>query len=142
MGDVIQALNQAANLKLSFVGGGEHNVSCTAATGAARPAVHQQSASSEILLPEHEVERAMALQFKYENEILQNPGVLGVAVGREEANPGKVALVVFVEREGKPPLLPKTLGGLSVRMIPTGHFGPGVLPGRRARSSCHPSAAN
>ena len=142
VGDVIQALNQAANLKLSFVGGGEHNVSCTAATGAALPAVHQQSASSEILLPEHEVERAMAVQFKYENEILQNPGVLGVAVGREEANPGKVALVVFVEREGKPPLLPKTLGGLSVRMIPTGHFGPGVLPGRRARSSCHPSAAN
>lgn len=125
VGDVIQALNQAANLKLSFVGGGEHNVSCTAATGAL-PALHQPSTSPEFLLPEQEVERAMALQFKYENEILQNPGVLGVAVGREEANPGKVALVVFVEREGKPPLLPKTLGGLSVRMIPTGHFGPGV----------------
>ena len=138
--DVIKAMNSAIGGKLNFVGGAEHSVSCSAAAGTPRlQAGHPPSGSGTgILLSRHEVERAMTLQSKYEDDLLRMPGVLGVAIGRDEQRDGKAALLVFVDRAREAPSLPATLDGLSVRRIFTEKFGPAVLHDKG--NLCHRSA--
>jgi hypothetical protein len=133
-GLVIKALNAATKSILSFVGGGDHVVSCTPSAshisqnareaGQGLPA--SQGAANVTPLV-HEVVRAMDVQSRHEHEFFALSGVVGVAVGRQKDNPGRAALEVFVDHEAMRPSLPAEVEGVPVRVVPTGRFGPGTL---------------
>ncbi len=137
-GLVISALNAATGTKLRFVGGGDHAVSCTPTSAAAaqstrevKPKASQQLATA-VPLRHEEVERAIEVQSRHEQEFFAHPEVVGVGVGRHQDGSGLAALVVFVDRNSTRPSLPAAVEGIPVRVVLTGRFGPGTLGRRQA----------
>ncbi|MGH9795467.1 MAG: hypothetical protein ACRD5G_11900 [Candidatus Acidiferrales bacterium] len=110
VGDVI-----AAFPGLSFVGGGNHAVSCPSGGGGSgggkggggRPNAGQQPATPE---------QARNAKAQYARSLMQDDAVLGVGVGEEDGEP---VVVIYVEqgREHRP--LPQMLAGVRTRIIRT-----------------------
>lgn len=118
---VLSALGKATGLKFTFVGGAEHAVSCTPASTQAVRANEEGITAN--LIPWEDVAEAMAVNERHKSEILRDPAVVGIAVGRSEQRLHTAAILVFVEK-GKTLLsaLPTTLEGVEVRIVSTGRF--------------------
>ena len=137
VGLVINALNAATGTKLSFVGGGDHAVSCTPPAAPAAPSTREAGSSATehpataVPVRHEEVERAMEVQSRHETEFFAHPEVVGVGVGRYQDGSALAALVVFADRNSKRPSLPAEVEGVPVRVVLTGRFGPGTLAATR-----------
>ena len=64
----------------------------------------------------------MDVQWKYENELMLDRAVIGIAIGRNEDDLQQPSLVVFVEAGKAPKHLPPALDGVAVRVIESGRF--------------------
>jgi hypothetical protein len=138
--DVINKLNAVTGSSFGFVGGGRHPVNCSTGSNPEAPPLAGQSpfVSTETATspPFQELLRAAATQSKYQNEIMRDPAILGVAVSRRRNDPTHAALLVFVEQGRRPPSLPAELDGFSVQLVLTGRFGGGNLRADGRKSSC------
>jgi len=124
IGDVISALNASTGLQLSFVGAGQHSVSCSAVSNTgAESLLRQQAGVQPILAPSsEEIAQAITVKRKYEDALTRNPIVRGIAVG-PGAVPEHAAILVFVETDrGRLDALPKILDGFEVRIVSSGRF--------------------
>lgn len=120
--EVLSALGTATGLKFTFVGGAEHAVSCTPASTTQAARADEESIAANLISWE-EIARAMAVNERHRSEILLDPAVVGIAVGRSELRLHTAAILVFVEK-GKTlsSPLPTTLEGVEVRIVSTGRF--------------------
>ena len=134
--DVVSALNTVTGSTLSFVGAAEHSISCSPAANLGATKSQLVSSRSIPLIPPEEVTRAIAIQSRYEHELMKNPAVIGVAVSRSLDDFNRAALLVFVERGRKLPLLPAQLDDLPVHVVSTGRFRRAVLPRPVGPSTC------
>ena len=139
VGEVLGALDAASGEKLSFVGGADHLVSCTNVSGS----LASQSTSSRKIsqkkfgpLARGEVLRAIAIQTRHENDLMQLTGVLGVAIGSSRDNPQQPALLIFLKHGDEKLLLPAEIDGLTVQAEFTERFGPGTLSTKKNGSAC------
>jgi len=147
---VLTALNAVAGAKLTFVGGPDHAVSCiqSTATQFTPPAGVLNTQSPSLASSAHEnpatplahqeLQRAIDIQSRHEQELFAYTGVIGVAVGRNGDTSSLPALLVFVDREASPYGLPRDVEGLPVRIVHTGRFGPATIRKPRVCAS-HPS---
>ena len=73
---------------------------------------------------EREIEAAMRVKIENENDLFQNPNVLGVGIGAAEDNPLEAVIVIYVEstREHPHQALPAEIDGIRVRVILTDPF--------------------
>jgi hypothetical protein len=135
--DVLAELNSATGLTLSFVGAGQHAVSCSAASTNQTELSLEPGIAPREIVPSAEISRAIAIKRNYEPGIMGDPSVLGMAVGASEIHRGRAAILVFVER-GKAQSQPVShvLDGFEVRIVPTGRFkAEGVSGAARRRCS-------
>lgn len=118
--DVLNGLDEAAGLTLSFVGGDEHMVSC-----APPAALKQESLTSDVQAPISRVDiaHASAAKNRLRASIMQDPAVLGLAIGRSAAHSNRAAIFIFLER-GKTPAvaLPASEDGFDVEVVLTSRF--------------------
>jgi len=120
--EVLSALGTATGLKFTFVGGTEHAVSCTPASATQAERAKEESAAANVI-PSEEIAGVVAVNKRHRSEILQDPAVVGIAVGRSDLRLHTAAILVFVEK-GKTlsSPLPATLDGVEVRIVPTSRF--------------------
>ncbi len=121
--DVLAALKTSTGSTFRFVGSGQHSVSCSAVPGAAQHSSLQEPAKAvSNFIPAARIVHAMDVQRKYENELMLDPAVIGIAIGRSGADPQQPSLMVFVEAGKAPKHLPPALDGVAVRLIPSRRF--------------------
>jgi Pyruvate/2-oxoacid:ferredoxin oxidoreductase gamma subunit len=131
--DILAALSSGTGSTFSFVGGGEHPVSCTSPSQAVSK---QELAAKSPVIPAEEIAHAMDVQRKYESQIMRDTAVLGVAIGASEVSPGHASLLVFVEKGKVPQQLSAALDGVAVRLIETGRFRANAQPSSATPSNC------
>jgi hypothetical protein len=132
VGEVLAALESKTGLTLSFVGAGQHAVSGSAAqTHAGTPS--KQGTVQPDVVSSKEISDAILTKRKYEDAVLRDPTVLGMAVGLSADQSTKAAIIVFVERDKSQSFpMPRSLDGFEVRVISTGRFkAQGLSPRRR-----------
>jgi hypothetical protein len=80
--------------------------------------VAQETAKSGIEeLPEESLKRAASVKQERETELLVNPAVVGLGVGRSEDDSTQPAVVIFLDKHQMPPQLPPQLDGVRTRII-------------------------
>ena len=127
--DVLAALKASTGSTFSFVGSEQHSVSCSAVPGAAlRPSFQEPEKALPTFIATDRIAHAMDVQWKYENELLVDPAVIGIAIGRSETDPQQPSLVVFVETGKTPKHLPPALDGVAIRLIQSGRFRANLQP--------------
>lgn len=120
---ILAALGTATELQFSFVGGPEHLVSCSAPSSAVGARLQGKDEAEAIQIPIEEILRAVAVKGRHKDELLNDPAVLGIAVGRSEARRQSAAIIVFLEKDKNlSSALRLVLKGVEVRMIATGRF--------------------
>jgi hypothetical protein len=90
-------------------------------------------------LPPDEIFRATLVERKYAQTLMQDPAVLGLAIGAGETDQGRASIWVFVEKGKVPSRLPSTLDNLTVRVVPSGRFTAGIDSSRLPKPRCTPS---
>jgi hypothetical protein len=129
---VINALDFATGLQLSFVGGIQHSVSCSPQG----PASALRHAVTPRDLPPAEFSKALEVHHRHAQSLASDPAVVAVAVGRSQKNPGTAVIDVFVERGKSPAIsLPGKLDGVEVQIIPSARF-KAVLNKPNGRALC------
>ena len=137
MTDVLNGLDAVTGSTFSFVGAGQHSVTCSTGSNVAPSQAVQPPLSTEAALAfNQEVLRAAATQSRHEKEIMLDPAVVGLAVGRSRDDPTHAAILIFVERGRRPRPLPAELDGFAVQRVPTGRFGSGATRTFGQRSAC------
>jgi hypothetical protein len=136
--DVLTALNSSSKgSTFSFVGAGQHSVSCSALFGSSQQASVQESTQAESsVIPTEEIARVMDVQRKYESEVMLDPAVIGMAIGKSDVDPRHASILVFVETGKVAKHLPITLDGVAVRVIRSGPFRAILEPATAAASRC------
>ncbi len=79
-------------------------------------------ARSRPALASDDLIRAIAVKDLRAPELMDQPGILGVGVGRSEDNPGEPALVVFVEAGKLESPLPAEIDGVRTRIVEGDRF--------------------
>ncbi len=151
--DVLTALNAATGAKLTFVGGPDHAVTCTRPTAATQftaqdlPALTEPPSlanSAHVATPasisHQELQRAVDIQSRHEQELFAHAGVIGVAVGRNGDTSTEPAFILFLDREASASSLPLDIEGVPVQVARSGRFRPATIrnPGVCA---AHPAAS-
>jgi hypothetical protein len=89
--------------------------------------------------------RTVTVKERHKDELLNDPAVLGIAVGRSEARRQSAAIIVFVEKgKNLSSALPLVLEGVEVRVIATGRFravGESLSDASRCRARANQSHA-
>jgi hypothetical protein len=116
--DILSALKAGTGSTFSFVGGGQHPVSCHLARAASR----EDLIADSIAFPWQEIAHAIDVQKRYEPTIIQDAAVIGTAIGNSDVSTGHASLLLFVERGKVHGQLPSTLEGVPVRLLTTGRF--------------------
>jgi hypothetical protein len=116
--DILSALKAGTGSTFSFVGGGQHPVSCHLARAASR----EDLIADSIAIPWQEIAHAIDVQKRYEPTIIQDAAVIGTAIGNSDVSTGHASLLLFVERGKVHGQLPSTLEGVPVRLLTTGRF--------------------
>jgi hypothetical protein len=98
----------------AIVGGAQHSVACPAGSAAAQ--------TSSAMVSEQEVQRATAVKARHEVSLMSDPAVIGVGVGASDDNPGKAALVVYVDGEKTHAPLPPEIEGVRTKIVVTDRF--------------------
>ncbi|HMF91994.1 MAG TPA: hypothetical protein VKL40_15225 [Candidatus Angelobacter sp.] len=107
VGDVINALG------VSFVGGGTHSVTCPAAPAAP---VQTQGLSAA------EFHRASSAKEGHWKDLLQDDAIQGVGVGEDPGNPGRGAVIIYVEEGRAHGPIPAELAGVKTVVVVTDKF--------------------
>lgn len=108
IGEVLAKLSSALGKTLTFVGG-----SCVA------PA----SARSQMMPAARFVEAARLVKERHAQELMTQPGVIGVGVGASEVMSPEAALVVYVDKTApEKAILPREIDGVQLRAISTDPF--------------------
>ncbi|MGO9436827.1 MAG: hypothetical protein ACLP00_21330 [Terracidiphilus sp.] len=121
--DVLASLDSTTGLALSFVGAGDHAISCSpdpasqTTTPTSNATVQHDSVSPD------EISRAILVKRQYKDLIMRDPAVLGMAVGRSEIQHERASILIFVQRGRNLSMTaPSILDGVEVRIVPTGRF--------------------
>jgi hypothetical protein len=64
------------------------------------------------------VARATEVSNRYATRLLANPRVAGIAVGHSQDEPGRAAVIIYVNSMPQPRSFPPELGGVRTRIIP------------------------
>jgi hypothetical protein len=113
IGAVLNALTDSQGNVPTMVGGAQHAIACPKTAGAA-PASAQATAP----LTATEVARATEAADRHAAQLMANPDVAGVVVGRSQDEPGKAALVIYVNSLPNPATFPAQLDGVRTRIMP------------------------
>jgi hypothetical protein len=95
-------------------------------------------------LPHQELQRAIDIQARHEQELFAHAGVIGVAVGRNGDTSTEPAFIIFLDRGANASSLPRNIEGVSVQIVRTGrlrHPSP-VISSIHSCSVIHTSAVN
>ncbi len=114
--DVLAALRDPSSGAVpALVAGGTHPIACPVSASAGAPAL----ASA---LPDTALGVAIQAKNKHANELMADPAILGVDVGRSDDNPGEAAVVLYLE-QGKPHgKIPAEVDGVRTKVIFTRRF--------------------
>jgi hypothetical protein len=105
IGDVLTAFSGGP---LSIVGGGTHAVVC--------PPAKASSSAATATVPASETAKATETAGRYATQLMANPEVKGVAVGRSQDEPGRAAVVIYVKSLPNPASFPAQLDGVRTRI--------------------------
>jgi len=67
-------------------------------------------------------QRGASAKQHHERELLTEPAVLGVGVGRSDTDGNSPVVVVYVDKHQLTPEIPKTLDGVPTRVVPSERF--------------------
>jgi hypothetical protein len=121
--EVISKLSARLGRPLLFVGSGPSALTAStfSTDSALQPFTPSRGQMPE--LPEQAVLHASQVLEQHRDDLMTRPLVLGVGVGRSDENDTDAAIVVYVDKTtGARPFLPKTLGGVKVRVELTDPF--------------------
>jgi hypothetical protein len=140
--DVLAALNNSNNgSTFSFVGSGQHPVSCPTLLGSSQRSSLQASTKAELsFISAEEIAHVTEVQRKYENDVMLDASVIGMAIGESDADPLHASFLVFVEAGKEPKHLPTSLDGVAVRLIQSGRFLASMQSSTATASRCTPRA--
>ena len=111
--DVLAAFPGAGNLTPTFVGSGSHQViGCTLPIKPAAVTVPLAAPLSA-----EAIRQANMVRDQRASELLANPAVRAIAVGKSYDHPGQAAILLFVSRGESQARTPKTLDGVPTRVI-------------------------
>ena len=111
IGAVLNALADSQGNVPTIVGGGQHAIACPT-PGAAAPASAQATP-----LAAAEVVRATEVAERHAARLMANPGVAGVVVGGSQDEPGRAAVVIYVNSLPNPATFPAQLDGVRTRIV-------------------------
>ena len=114
-------------LGVSFIGGGTHPVTCTAAAAATR---------ANQGLSEAEFHRASSAKEGHWQNLLQDDAIQGVGVGEDPDNPGRGAVVIYVEEGRAHGPIPAELNGVKTVVVITDRFRATGWNSTEEKSSC------
>jgi hypothetical protein len=83
-----------------------------------------------------ELQRGVAAKELHAAELLKQPGIIGVGVGRSADAPGESTVVVYVEKGSAHAPVPATVAGVRTRIIPTQRFKAFGWGHEKARPAC------
>ena len=119
--EVMSKLSARLGRSLSFVGGGAAAPTTFDAAATMRP--YTPSGAQMPELPEQAVLHASQVLEQHRDNLMTTPLVIGVGVGRSDASDGEAAIIVYVDKTtGARPILPRSLGGVKVRVELTDPF--------------------
>ena len=128
---ILSAFKTSTGNTFGFVGGQQHAVSCPTNSDSETDTSHRQMGSSRAqaseLLSTEEISRATLAEHKYAQSMMQDPAVVGLAVGRSENDSQRASILVFIDTGRLPPLLPPTLDGFTLQVVPSGRFTAGTI---------------
>ncbi len=108
IGDVTNALG------VSFVGGGNHAVTCTAAAAGTSQAALGPLVGS--------MGRALAAKEKHASRLMQDEAVIGVGVGAALDDPSEAVMVIYLEQGRAHGPIPSELDGVRTQIVRTEAF--------------------
>jgi hypothetical protein len=118
--DVLAALQDSTTKEApAIVGGGDHAVSCEP-TAVIQSAQATAGAASAILSPD-ELGRGKAVKEKWEADLMSDPAVTGVGVGRSTDDPSQAAIVVYTSGKVSRPI-PPLLDGVRTQVVAGSRF--------------------
>lgn len=110
--DVLTAFPGTGNATPTFVGGAVHQViGCTLPTKPASAIAPKSQVAAET------VRSATLIRDLHAPELLANAAIEGIGVGRSYDHPGEAAILLFVNSRGSLEGLPKSINGVSTRVI-------------------------
>jgi hypothetical protein len=110
--DVLAAFPGAGNITPTFVGGAAHQViGCTLTLQGAMAVAPQPQVSKETI---HDAGQVRDLSAP---NLLANPKVFAISVGRSYDRPGEAAILLFVSPKTGQPGAPQSIGGLGTRVM-------------------------
>ena len=111
--DVYNALKDSGGNAPQVVGGPDHAISCPAGS---QSQVTTQSAEKPTALPKSEVSRAALARDHRAIELMQDPAVEHVEVGRSSDNPSEAAVVVTLRSRVRLPI-PAQVDGVRTKIV-------------------------
>ena len=96
-----------------MVGGADHAVACPAGSQDQIAATQRKAASN---LPQNEIDRATAARNRYAEELLADPAVSRIDIGRSDDNPAEPAVILTVTRQPQNPI-PVELDGVRTKIV-------------------------
>jgi hypothetical protein len=113
IGDVVNALG------VSFVGGGQHAISCAGAS--AQNASSRNGVQSAGVGPS-EMGRAMSAKERNKGQLFRDEAIQGIGVGEAADNPGEAVLVIYVEEGRAHGNIPAYIDGVRTQVVKTDAF--------------------
>jgi hypothetical protein len=138
--DVLSELGTTTKNSFTFVGGQQHSVQCPTAsyqkTESSNQRVSRPHAQSLESIPPDEISRATFAEHTYARTLMQDPVVVGLAVGASGTDQGRASIWVFVEKGKIPSRLPSTIEDFTIRVVPSGRFTAVTDSSRLPRPRC------
>ena len=119
---VLTQLSGALGRPLSFVGtGGGGFAEVFDTSSEVRPFLPEVAQMPE--LPEQAVEHASQVLERHRAELMSRPAIMGVGVGRSDANDTEAAIIIYVDKTARGKgQLPQNIDGLRVQVVETDPF--------------------
>jgi hypothetical protein len=108
IGDVLAALKDTDGNVPEVVGGSQHAIVCPVGSTAAKTTVPLSS---------QEITRAAAVSNRNATRLMATPGIMGIAIGSSEDEPGKAAIVVSVSTRDQAMHVPAQLEGIRTKIV-------------------------
>jgi hypothetical protein len=104
-----------------IVGGAQHSVVCPAGSRSATAAAPQNAVATAAISNES-IQRATSVKQRHQTELLNQPAVLGIGVGRSEDDPTQPAVIIFTDKNEFQPAIPRVIDGVRTRVVPSERF--------------------
>jgi hypothetical protein len=124
-------------VRTQIVGGSESNYRGMLSDGETRQAVNSTPARQIMYaMRAGEMKRAQGVRDAHVDELLKQPGVLGVGLTSSVDSPGEAALMIYVARGQSEDAIPATIDGVRTRIRQTSRFTTGKRPGEEDGTGC------